>query len=133
MQEYFHMHVQGTGLLLEVERVELLFSCSQLASRLQMDLRILPITLLLPSPGSSGALEPAVVGGSCVAAALGGCAAGAHAHDGVGLTSREPSLAGAAASPEQPLAQVTEFSIATTLQLIGCALLSGDCSGHVCW
>jgi hypothetical protein len=125
-----HSAAQGTGLLLEVARVELLITTSQLASRLQADLRILPITLALPSLDSPS--EPAISHGtlcssSTAAPAAAEAAPPAHLADAqrsgsgaVALASREASLAKAATS-EKPLLEVSEVSIGTTLQLVGCA------------
>jgi hypothetical protein len=120
----------------EVARVELLFSCSQLASSLRAELRVAPITVSLlggAGPGAAGNAASDVPGGAPFLAA----------GDAAALEHRRPSLVGAApgalggvlgadacvgspdsgsgAAVDPPLLQVSELAVATALHLIGCA------------
>lgn len=45
------MHMQATGFLLDIPRVEVLINSSRLSSKLKLDVKLLPIKALLESTG----------------------------------------------------------------------------------
>ena len=45
------MHMQATGFLLDIPRVEVLINSSRLSSKLKLDVKLLPIKAVLESTG----------------------------------------------------------------------------------
>jgi hypothetical protein len=87
---WFIAHVQSTGIQASIERVELLFHSSQMASLLRIDLQVLPISASLLADGP-----------------------------GVATAEVDAGQEGRAAASRMPLLDVDEFGVSATLQLVG--------------